>query len=268
MADASFPAPGLTEAQVEQFWHQGFISGIPILTVAQTEIARHRFEMLEAQAKGEAGDRWTDDSYAPWNTGRHPLRSWFQAMSTHPRILAAVSSILGPDLLIRNGDVFMKAPKNARRISWHVDATAPLAQARYMVTAWLAMSESSGDNGCIEFVPESHRAPLPERNKDKHSLSLRGDALTALDSAEKVQNLMRPGQLSIHCFRTLHRSGGNHTGVRRFGYVTRFLAPQVAPEASECGVAYLAQGENKPSHLQMRPQFPVWWQRSDRSIQY
>ena len=263
MTLSEFPEPGLTEEQVAQFWEDGFICGIPILTERQTEIARLRFLALEEKAMEAAGASWSDDSYAPWNAGKHPLRSWFHAMSTHPRILAAVSSLLGPNLLIRNGDVFMKQPGARRRISWHVDSTAHIDEARYMVTAWLAMSESSLTNGCMQFIPGSHRRPLPARNKDKHSLTIEGDDLDALKHAPTHDNLMRPGQLSIHCFRTLHRSGRNKTQNRRFGYITRFIAPSVSAEASECGQAFLALGENTPQNVQIRPTFPVWWQRSD-----
>jgi len=268
MADAIETPPGLSEAQVSQFWEDGFISGIPILTEDQTAIARRRFEALEAKAAQAAGDRWTDDSYAPWNDGVHPLRAWFHAMSTHPRIIAAVSSILGPNLLIRNADVFMKKPENTRRIAWHVDATCSTDQSRLMVTAWLGMSESSEGNGCMQFIPGSHRRPLPERNKDKFSLSLRGKDLDEVEKLARVSNLMRPGQLSVHCFRTLHRSGENLTLQRRFGYTTRFMAPDVTQDVAECGKAYLALGENSPANLSIGPNFPVWWQRSNETFSY
>jgi len=262
MTMSDFPEPGLTREQVAQFWEQGFVSGIPILTEKQTETARLRFEALEQEAMKEAGDAWTSYDYEPWNEKTCGLRAWFHAMSTHPRILAAVSSILGPDLLIRNADVFIKPPGNSREISWHVDTTAPQSEAQYMVTAWLGMSESTTSNGSMEFIPQSHLFPLSENNKDKSSLSFSGEALHAIKGLPQEANLMRPGQLSIHGFRTLHRSGGNHTSIHRFGYVTRFMSPKVTPKAAECGQAYLAQGKNEPANLQLQPHFPTSWYRS------
>jgi ectoine hydroxylase-related dioxygenase (phytanoyl-CoA dioxygenase family) len=263
MTPQVLPEPVITEEQVAQFWQDGFISGIPILTERQTEIARQRFETLEAQASKEAGERWNEDQYAPWNTGPHPLQAWCHAVSNHPRILQAVSAILGPNLLIRNGDIFMKDPGNSRRIQWHVDSTAPMNESHQMVTAWLGLSKSTLENGAMQFIPGSHRMALPERNKDKHNLSFRGKDLEDLNRLPAVSNLMAPGHLSIHTFRTLHRSGGNQTALRRFGYVTRFISPNVGTEASECGQAFLAMGENTSGNLKNRPTFPVWWQRSD-----
>ena len=262
MTRQDLPEPVITEEQVAQFWQVGFISGIPILTPRQTQLARERFETLEAQASDEAGEEWMRDEYAPWNSRPHPLKAWCHAISNHPRIIQAVSAILGPDLLIRNGDIFMKDPGNTRRIRWHVDSTAPIEESHQMVTAWLGLSESTLDNGAMHFIPGSHKMPLPSRNKDKHHLSFRGDDLKALNRLPSVPNLMAPGHLSIHTFRTLHRSGGNHTDVRRFGYVTRFISPHVSPEASECGQAFVALGENTAGKLENRPSFPVWWQRS------
>jgi len=262
MTDTIDTAPGLTTEQVERFWEQGFIHNIPILTERQTRIARRKFEDLEAQARAAATDRWTDPGHNPWNTARHPIQHWCRAMSTHPRILAVVSAVLGPNLLIRNADVFIKEPENTRRITWHVDSAAEFETARFMITAWLGMTESTTENGCMDFIPRSHRQDMPRGPTDKSNLTFRGSTLDKLESGERVANVMRPGCMSLHCFRTIHRSGGNFTQERRFGYVTRFMAPTVTPEASECGTAYLAQGENEPARLSIQPFFPISWMRN------
>ncbi|MCP4815249.1 MAG: hypothetical protein GY888_22290, partial [Planctomycetaceae bacterium] len=171
MTASHVPAPGLTQEQVDTFWKQGFITGIPILTPDQTRIARRKFEALEAEEQAKAGERWTDPDYTPWNQLNHPIQRWCRAMSTHPRVLAAVAAILGPDLLIRNADVFIKEPGTSRRINWHVDCTAPIETARLMVTAWFGLTASTLENGCVDFIPGSHRDPLPNSASDKHNLT-------------------------------------------------------------------------------------------------
>ena len=259
MTDTFQTAPGLTDEQVQLFWKQGFIHGIPVLSATQASTARKKFEALETQAAVDAGDRWTDPDYSPWNKHNHPIQMWCRAMSTHPRVLAAVSAILGPDVLIRNADVFIKEPGVTRRIKWHVDTTAPLESARLMVTAWLGLTASTVENGCMDFIPGSHLEALPPSAVDRNSLTFRGTALEALDQQSGFANEMPIGHLSLHCFRTVHRSNGNTSGDRRFGYVTRFVSPQANPKAAECGMAYLATGENKPANLTLQKTFPISW---------
>ena len=180
-------------------------------------------------------------------------------MSTHPRVLAAVAAILGPDLLIRNADVFIKEPGTSRRINWHVDCTAPIETARLMVTAWFGLTASTLENGCVDFIPGSHRDPLPNSASDKHNLTFRGEALAAMDEQAHVANVMPLGHLSLHCFRTVHRSSGNHSADRRFGYITRFASAGVTEEAAECGVAFLASGKEDATNLSLRKDFPISW---------
>jgi hypothetical protein len=263
MSDAIQNAPGLTAAQVELFWSQGFVRNIPVLTADQARSARRKFEVMERQAIDRLGDAWPASHQAPWNHPRHPIQRWCQAMSKHPRILAAVRSVLGDNLLIRNGDVFIKEPGNTRRISWHVDSTAPPQSADLMVTAWLGLTASGIDNGCMEFIAGSHRHDLPKRATDRQNLTFKGAALQAIEQGEKCANIMAIGELSLHCFRTAHRSNGNHSNDRRFGYVTRFMAPNVDPGHAEAGQAFLACGQNQPAHLSLQPSFPISWTRQD-----
>jgi phytanoyl-CoA hydroxylase len=261
MTDTIETPPGLTPEQTEQFWRQGYINNIPVLTADQARIALRKFEQLETQAREAAGTQWTESQYSPWTHPRHPVQRWCRAMSTHPRILAAVSAILGPNLLIRNADVFIKEPRNTRRIMWHVDTAAPLEEARLMVTAWLGMTPSTLANGCMDFITGSHQDPLPRGPRDKQSLTFRGSTLERLERLDRVANVMPVGHLSLHCFRTIHRSNGNFTPDRRFGYVTRFVAPSVSAEAAECGAAYVALGDNTPRTLSEQSHFPVSWVR-------
>jgi len=261
-ADAT---PGLTEDQVAHFKTHGYVNSIDVLTPDQMGIARRKFEAFERAGQEQHGEQWLDTAFQPWSERSHPLWHWFQAVATHPTIIAAASSILGPNVLIRNADVFIKEPQDVTQIQWHVDTTASFDHAQHMITAWLGVTESTEANGCMEFVPGSHRWNLPLDAHDKHSLSLAHHEWKNFDKGERAANIMRPGQLSFHNFRTLHRSGSNHTDDRRFGFVIRFVAPQATPEFAESGQGFLVAGENEPQGFSLTRTFPVCWMRGQRS---
>jgi len=254
--------PGLNHAQIDHYWNDGYVRGIPILTEDQMAIARRKLIALE-QAEIQADpQQWSNDQYAPWSDPKSDWWHWFKPMVTHPKILAAVGSILGPNILVRNADIFIKPSHSKRGINWHVDTTAPSEDADKMLTAWFAISESVPENGCMEFLPGSHRMALPPNVCDKENLTFAGDALEQANRTPSAANVMRPGQLSLHHFRTAHRSSGNETDHPRIGLVIRFIAADVSPEAAESGKGFLASGNNEPGHFSLRRDFPVTWPRT------
>ena len=262
----STPVSGLSQAQTDHYWANGYVNGITILTPDQMAVARRKLIALE-QAELEADpERWCSDQYAPWSDPNSGWWHWFKPMVTHPKILAAVQSILGPNLLIRNADIFIKPSHSKRGINWHVDTTAPAAEADKMLTAWFGISESRPENGCMEFLPGSHRMTLPPNVCDKENLTFAGDALEKANQSVRQPNVMEAGQLSLHHFRTAHRSSGNTTDIPRIGLVIRFMASDVSPTAAESGRGFLAAGENAPGHFALREDFPVTWPRTTEAL--
>ena len=254
---------GLTQAQVDHYWSHGYLSGIPVLTRDQMAIARRRLIALERRELDHNPEQWADRNYTPWDDRTNPWWHWFLPMATHPAILAAVKSILGPNLLIRNADIFVKPAQKERSISWHVDCTASEEEAGKLLSAWFAISDSAPRNGCMEFLKGSHRMTLPENIMDKTSLTFTGTALERCDRAERQSNILQPGEISLHHFRTVHRSSGNETNLPRIGLVVRFMSVEATREAAESGKAYLAAGTDTRGNFSIEKSFPVTWQRSE-----
>lgn len=254
--------PGLSAEQQAQYWDSGFISGIDVLTGDQMALARQKLIALEAKELAQGPDQWVQDQYQPWSNRQNPWWHWFMPMCTHPTILGAVQSLLGPDVLIRNADIFIKPPNKHQAIGWHVDTAQSAAPAGKMLTAWFAISDSTPDNGCMEWIPSSHQMILPEHVRDKESLTFQDHAEVQADLGERVSNVIRAGQLSLHHFRTVHRSGGNFTDTARIGLVIRFMAADCDPIVAESGKAYLAAGQPKTASFSLAPTFPVHWSRS------
>lgn len=275
----------LTESQLEHYKTHGFVGGIDVLNPDQTAIAFRKLIALEADELTHRHGQWMDTSYQPWTERRNPWWHWFKPMCTHPTIIASVKSVLGPNLFIRNADIFIK-PVDPRlhstvdkqvpsgpmpegldyEIRWHVDTVAPPTPAGKMVTAWLGLTDSSLDNGCMEWLPGSHLMALPPECKDKHSLTFKGKNLRMANGSVRVANEMQAGQLSIHHFRTVHRSGINVTPAARVGLVIRFMAADTDPEVAESGRGFLVAGKPIDDRFSLMPTFPVTWKRSDRSF--
>lgn len=249
----------LTPEQVARYWTEGFVTGVPALTPEEAADHLARLEAIEADEIARRGGTWDKRDYRPWEDPEHPLAAWLDALARHPRVLDAVASVLGPDVLIRNADVFVKHPGVRRGIGWHQDTAVVGEDADRLVTVWVGLTEATVANGALQYAAGSHRLHIPGGPTDRYTLTFTKEAAAHLDPARTVHNVMAPGMLSLHHFRTAHRSGPNTTTSRRVAFVGRYMAPRISPETAESGQATLVRGTDRFGHFALKERFPMTW---------
>ena len=114
-----------------------------MLSPAQAAGYRQRLEAIEASGQLPAGGL---------RSKSHLLLTWVDEIVRHPDVLDAVESIVGPDILVWGTSFFIKEPRNASFVSWHQDLTYWGLEPPDIVTAWIALSESSPRTGpCASY---------------------------------------------------------------------------------------------------------------------
>lgn len=123
--------------------------------------------------------------------------------------------------------------------AWHQDmAYWPRTPDERTATVWLAIDESTLANGCMRFVPGSHREkelrqhkPLFGSNREEsHALA------TDLRDDDKPHTVpIRSGDVTVHNERVLHGSGGNSTSGLRRAYILAFRRPETVRIEREMG---------------------------------
>lgn len=250
----------LTNDQVARYWEDGFIQGIDVLTAEQTAHYRNRFEAIEAREVSAHGGAWVNRDYLPWERKDHPFRELFAELAREPALLDAVESILGPDLLIRNGDVFIKGTSGDTGISWHIDVAHADGTSDQLLTAWLGLGEEPVEarTGAMRFYRGGHRITLPDPPVDRFDLNLSDRAKALIPPSEIEYTSMKPGQLSLHHACTPHASGANRGRANRIGFVLRFISPRASEKLADCGMATRVRG-SKSGPFGERESFPVTW---------
>lgn len=247
----------LSPDQVEHYWREGYVHRIPVMSAEEAAAYLSRFEAIEAAEVARLGGPWTQRDYRPWDMPDHPLRAWLDELARHPAILDVVTSLLGPDILVRNCDVFLKEPGHPRGIGWHVDTAVRDPDADRLLTVWLGLTPATRENGSLLYAAGSHRLTLPDPPKDNRSLTLTKEAQAALDPARTVVNAMEPGMMSAHHFGLVHSSGPNRTRARRVAFVGRYMAPAISAATAESGIATLVRGTDTYGHFALRDRFPM-----------
>ena len=95
----------------EKFVNDGYITGLQVLTPDDALLHRDHLERAEKDLGGPL-------HYL--NKVHTILKSPFD-LATHPNLLDAVESIIGPDILLYNFTFIIKEPKTATFVSWHQD---------------------------------------------------------------------------------------------------------------------------------------------------
>lgn len=249
----------LSPDQLSRYWRDGYVNRLPALTADEAAAKLAEFEALEAAEISAQGGSWAKRDYRPWENAQHPLRDWLDGLARHPRVLDYVESILGPDILVRNADVFVKVPGVRRGIGWHVDTAEKGADADLLLTVWVGLTVSSEENGALRYAVGSHRQTLPDAPKDRFTLTLTPTAAAALDPQKVVTNVMDAGMLSMHHFGLAHASGPNRSAERRVAFVGRYMAPAISQATAESGMATLVRGVDRSGHFMLKDHFPMTW---------
>jgi hypothetical protein len=180
----------------------------------------------------------------------------FAGLVRHPRLVDAVSRIIGPDVLVWSCSFFIKEAGSKSYVSWHQDLNYWGLDGEDEVTAWLALTPATVENGCMRFVPGSHRKKdVPHVDKfEPDNLLTRGQEIAVeVDEAAAVNVMLRAGQASFHHGHMFHASGPNRTNSRRLGVAIRFIAPSMKQVSGERLLVSRVSGEDRYGHFEHMP---------------
>ena len=184
----------------------------------------------------------------------HTLLNWVYRIVSHPRVLDAVECILGPNLLVWSSAWFPKMPGDKKYISWHQDATYWGLHPPKATTAWIALSESFRENGCMRVIPNTHQGPLlpqVETYARNNALSRGQEISVAVDEAKAVDLVLRPGEMSLHHIGMVHGSKANESDKPRIGLAVRYISTEVVQDGTIQQCAVLVRGKDDFGHFQL-----------------
>jgi hypothetical protein len=208
---------------------------------------------LEAAEAQYAGDRARLSHLRSYPSQLLPS---FAALIRHPRLIEAVSQIIGPDLLVWSCGFFIKEPSSKSYVSWHQDLNYWGLDGDREVTAWYALTPATIENGCMRFIPGSHkRQDVPHVDSfAKDNLLTRGQEIAVeVDEASAVNVELRAGQVSFHHGHLFHASAPNLTNSRRLGIAIRYVAPSMRQTSGDRLLVSHVAGKDEYGHFEIMP---------------
>ena len=217
----------LTSEQVASYGQQGILFPIPVL--ADEEVSHFRSGYDDVIAAFDHKPKSTELGVT------HLHFRWAWDLVTHPKVLNAVEGVLGPNLLVWASSIFVKPPCDPSYISFHQDGTYWGLDSTLVTTAWIALSSSTIESGCMRVAPGTQRDPIHphEETWAEDNLLSRGQEIQ-VDVTDKdvVDVVLQPGEMSLHHVNIIHGSGRNASNKPRIGFAVRYIDPQVKQTAS------------------------------------
>lgn len=230
-------AKKLTDAQIEAFHRDGFVAPINVFT--EEEALRLRTELEAAEAK------WPEAFEGAARNNAHLNLTCLDEIVHNDTLVDAVEDLIGPDILNYGTVLFIKEPHDPGFVSWHQDARYMGLEPHTGITAWVALSHSNEESGCMQMIPGSqgeirdHKDTFGETN-----ILTRGQEVQGVDPSKAVSLTLRPGQMSIHSARVIHASQPNQSDDRRIGFVIQpYMSPDVHQTLTPTG-AQLIRGSD------------------------
>ena len=241
----------LTADQIESYNRAGVLSPIRVLSQDQLDASqKDYYDLMKAFGRKPK----SVELAVP-----HLNFPWAYELVTNSAVLDAVEGVLGPDLLVWASSIFAKPPHDPGYITFHQDATYWGLDSAQVTTAWIALSPSTVENGCMRVVPGTHAHeihPHKETWADDNMLSRGQEIQVEVNEDDVADVVLEPGEMSLHHVNIIHGSNPNPTDVPRIGFATRYITPQVK-QINPDHPAILARGEDRYGYYELMREPPA-----------
>lgn len=247
----------LSEEQVSFYHENGYLAGVGMLTDEQVERLRGELGELVDPAHPGHGlfyEFHSNESPDPSRVLFHALGAWritrgFHDILWNGAFTMAASQLLGGSVRFWHDQLFCKPARDGGVVAWHQDysywtRTQPMAH----LTCWIGLDDATVDNGCLHYVPGSHRwnlLPITGLAGDMHAIeSVLSDQQRALFKPVAIE--LKKGQCAFHHPLMVHGSYENRTDRPRRATVINVFRDGVRSASDEPlleGVPPIASGE-------------------------
>jgi ectoine hydroxylase-related dioxygenase (phytanoyl-CoA dioxygenase family) len=234
----------LRDEQVAFFHEQGYLTGVRLLDDQQVEqLRRELAALVDPSHPGNAlfYEYNSNESADPSRVLFHALGAWriapgFHDLLWNPAFTVPASQLLGGAVRFWHDQLFCKPARHGGVVAWHQDysywtRTQPMTH----LTCWIGLDDATRDNGCLQYIPGSHRWQLLPVT------GLAGDmnAIQSVLSAEQKRQFrpvaveLKKGECAFHHPLMVHGSFENSTDGPRRAAVINVFRDGVASDSND-----------------------------------
>ena len=204
----------LSVDQINQYKEKGYLAPIEALTKEEANEIKDEIEFIEK--------KWPKELDGLGRNYVHLISPVFDRVAHNSKVLDAVESIIGKNILVCGTTLFIKNPDKKGFVSFHQDAKYIGLEPHNWVTAWIAVTDANEENGCMRMWSGTHKANLKSHiekfDYKEGNLLTRGQTIENVPLEKTDPVILKAGQLSLHHPKIVHGSGINKSKERRIGF--------------------------------------------------
>lgn len=217
----------LTDAEVRHYHEQGYVvpANYRVPEATLNAMRRDLDRLIAANPHLSPDALFTPHEPDHGPQGLKGDRVWLDYAAI-PEILDMVGQVIGPDFLLWGTTVFGKPAHSGKETPWHQDGEYWPIRPLATCTVWIAVDDATPENGCMRFLPGSHRARRlrPHATRDDPGLTLQQELLAGeVDESRAVDVALEAGRISLHDVYLSHGSAENRSDRPRRGMTLRLM---------------------------------------------
>ena len=149
--------------------------------------------------------------------------SYFWNLATNDCVLDRVENLIGPDIKLYTDQMFCKPARHGSEVPWHHDSAYWPDAEPGLLSCWLAIDDATIQNGCVRFIPGSHKTYAPHHEivtDNPNTITVKPGSV---DADKEVPVEIKAGSMCVHHSLTVHRSLPNMSDRARRGLVMIYL---------------------------------------------
>ena len=158
----------------------------------------------------------------------------------YTKVSSIARQLLGNDLEIDFDMLINKPPFSNSITPWHQDCAYWIDMPdKRALSAWMPLDKATLDNGCMWYVPGSHKLEMR-----KHKSTAKNGALVCEGNEAEAKYIeLEPGSVVLHHGATVHYSRGNTSNSQRRAMIVNLRPKTMVNYERERGFDHT--GENK-----------------------
>ncbi|MCA1595889.1 MAG: phytanoyl-CoA dioxygenase family protein [Chloroflexi bacterium] len=164
------------------------------------------------------------------------------------RLLDVAEQFIGPDIALFASHYISKPAGDGQAVLWHQDGSYWPLDPMDVVTLWLAVDDSTPENGCMRVIPGTQGMDLQkmQQRTDVPNVLSSGIDESMVDESKAVDIVLNAGDVSVHHPNIVHGSNANTSDRRRCGLTIRYIPTSTRITAPDWPCAFLLRGNSVP----------------------
>lgn len=211
----------ITDEEIERYRRDGFVLMPDFLSTQELEECRavtERGVAARLERRDELSNAATDDYYQRVFTqvsGLVRVEEHMRDLLLGPGVGDVAAALTGVDRMRLWNDQALFKPPWGNPTAWHLDAPFWSFEDRRALTIWVALDDATVENGCLWYLPGTHRTARFEAFEIGSNLDGIFDTYPEWREIESIPAVLPAGGVVWHNGLIAHGAGANMTAAGR-----------------------------------------------------